>query len=238
VQLGEEYVARIQGNPAVETDVRDRALRAPSYQVVFSLLANPDLINAPARELAAASGGVSPQTVLDVKERFVGTRALLRVGARRLHWAPQGRRQLLDLWVAGARATLYPHLLLGRYRPRQRDVGRFEAMAAERLSEMRWAWGGAAAAHKLTGFYRGTETVLYVSDDGVHPPFPKLLELVSDARGPLSVLRAPGPLALGGPEGTAHPLLVYTDLLQEDEARAHEAASVFAEKYLKHDFVR
>lgn len=238
VQLGDEYIARVQGNPPVEASVRDRALRAPSYRVLFALLAKPDLLNAPARELAAASGGVSPQTVLDVRERFVATRAFLRVRARQLQWAPQGRRQLLDLWGAGARATLYPHLLVGRYRARERDLGRFEALVAERLQGIRWAWGGAAAAHKLTGFYRGTETVLYVESDDVHPPYPRRLELVPDAQGMVSVMRTPGPLAVGGPEGTAHPLLVYTDLLHESESRAHEAATVFAEKYLKEDFVR
>lgn len=140
VQLGNEYIARVQGNPAVEASVRDRALRAPSYCVLFALLAKPELLNAPARELAAASGGVSPQTVLDVRERFVATRAFLRVGPRQLQWAPQGRRQLLDLWGAGTRATLYPHLLLGRYRARERDLGRFEALVAERLQKTRWAW--------------------------------------------------------------------------------------------------
>ena len=51
-------------------------------------------------------------------------------------------------------------------------------------------------------------------------------------------MRTPGPPALEGPEGTAHPLLVYTDLLHESESRAHEAAAVFGEKYLKEDFVR
>lgn len=238
VQLGDEYIARVQGNPPVEASVRDRALRAPSYRVLFALLAKPDLLNEPARELAAASGGVSPQTVLDVRERFVATRAFLRVGPRQLQWAPLGRRQLLDLWGAGARATLYPHLLLGRYRARERDLGRFEELVVERLQGIRWAWGGAAAAHKLTGFYRGTETVLYLEDDDIQPPYPRRLELVPDAQGMITVMRTPGPLALEGPEGTAHPLLVYTDLLHESESRAQEAATVFAEKYLKEDFVR
>jgi hypothetical protein len=51
-------------------------------------------------------------------------------------------------------------------------------------------------------------------------------------------MRAPGPLAFEGAEATVHPLLVYTDLLHEGESRAHEAAAVFAEKYLKDDFVQ
>jgi hypothetical protein len=238
VQFGDEYIARVQGNPPAEASVRDRALRAPSYRVLFALLAKPDLLNAPARELAAASGGVSPQTVLDVRERFVATRAFLRVGSRQLQWAPQGRRQLLDLWGAGARATLYPHLLLGRYRARERDLARFETLVVERLQGTRWAWGGAAAAHKLTGFYRGIETVLYVDDEDAPSRYPRRLELVPDAEGAVRLMRSPAPLALEGPDRTAHPLLVYTDLLHESESRAHEAATVFAEKYLKEDFLR
>jgi hypothetical protein len=239
VRLGDAYIARIQGNPPLEVGARDRALRAPSYRTIFALLAKPALINAPARELAVASGGVSPQTVLDVRERFVEGGALLRVGARRLQWAPQGRRELLGLWGAGARATLYPQLLIGRYRARERDLGRFEEHVVERLRGARWVWGGAAAAHRLTGFYRGTSTVLYVEDDDAVLGFPGRLELVPDSHGSVSLMRAPGPLALEGvQEGTAHPLLVYTDLLHEGQSRAHEAALVFAEKYLKDDLVR
>lgn len=237
VRLGDNYIARVQGNPPVESGVRDRALRAPSYRVLFALLAKPDLLNASARELAAASGGVSPQTVLDVRERFVEAGALLRVGSKKLQWAPQGRQALLEVW-AGARTTLYPQLLIGRYRPRQADLALFEPAVVERLRGLRWAWGGAAAAHRLTGFYRGTETVLYVEDDDIQPPYSRRLELLPDARGPVSLMRAPGPLAFEGAEGTAHPLLVYTDLLHEGEPRAREAALVFAETYLPEDLRR
>jgi hypothetical protein len=80
--------------------------------------------------------------------------------------------------------------------------------------------------------------VLYVEDNELQLPYYRRLELVPDPQGPVSVMRAPGPLAFEGPEGTAHPLLVYTDLLHEGESRAREAAVVFAEKYLKDDFVR
>jgi hypothetical protein len=136
----------------------------------------------------------------------------------------------MDLWLGGAGTTLYPNLLLDRFRAPEPNLDALEVRLGKHLSARgRWAWGGGAAAQRLTEFYRGTHSVAYL--DGTLPPA-RELGLVQDPRGPISLYRAPGPLAFREGSDTVHPLLVYTDLLLEAEPRAREAAQEIQERFL------
>ncbi|MBI5490298.1 MAG: hypothetical protein HY905_23380 [Deltaproteobacteria bacterium] len=90
---------------------------------------------------------------------------------------------------------------------------------------------GGAAAHRLTGYYRGDQTLLYFADP---PPSPaKQLRLVPDAEGDVWLARSPGPLAFSGPNrATVHPLLVYADLIGEGHERARDAAAEVRRRFL------
>ena len=231
VQLGEAYVSKVLGQRASPTSVLDKALRAPAYRVLFALLVNPALLDESVRTLALAAGGVSPQTARDLRERLVAQGIVLST-VRTFRWAPQGRRAAFELFLAGFAATLFPALSLGRFRARETDVEATERRLTQSLDEVvAWRWGGLAAAARLTGYYRGTSTLLYVADDrGALPP---RLGLVPDPRGPVVLARAPGPMAFTGPrEDSVHPLLAYVDLLQEGSERAREAAGVLRDEQL------
>ena len=78
VQLGQHSVARIQGRAHDSQKSGDRALRAPSYRVLFALLADSNLLNASVRDLARQSGGVSPQTADDLRKRMMERGILVR----------------------------------------------------------------------------------------------------------------------------------------------------------------
>ena len=94
-----------------------------------------------------------------------------------------------------------------------------------------WVWGGGAAAIRLTQFYRGPETVLHVPR--WRAEFPKQLKALKAHDGPLVVLRPLGQLALeGAAPRTAHPLMVYTELLTTGDPRAREAAAEIQRTYL------
>jgi hypothetical protein len=94
LNLGDRYVARIQGKSG-EPQPTARALRTPSYQVLFTVLAAPDLISAPVRTLASAAG-VSRQAVVTLQERLAELGHVVK-GSRGHVWAPTGRRRALDL---------------------------------------------------------------------------------------------------------------------------------------------
>ncbi|CAN5852126.1 hypothetical protein BH11MYX4_BH11MYX4_28570 [soil metagenome] len=234
LDIGGRYMAYVEGRRPESKATADRAFRAPTYRVLFALLARPDLSVATARMLAEASGKVSPQTAIDARLRLV-ERGIL-VGSRRApKWAPGGWKAALDLFVGGFGATLRPSLALGRFRAKERSVEHLEmALTLHLKTEAagRWGWGGGAASQRLTGHFRGDTTIVYV--ERAPPNVAKLLGLLPDPAGSVSVLRTPGPAAFQSPRpDTIHPLLAYADLLVDEDQRSREAAAEIHERYLR-----
>jgi hypothetical protein len=228
LNLGDRYVARIQGHRG-EQQPTARALRTPSYQVLFTILAEPSLLSAPVRALASASG-VSRQAVVTLQERLSELGHVVK-GPRGYVWAATGMRRALDLWLAGYATSVRPTLLAGTYRTQDTDPAMLETRIAPILDEScEWRWGGGAAAHRMTGYFRGEKTVVHVAEAPV--ALPKKLRAIPDRSGPLAILRSPGPSGFTGTTvDTAHPLLVYTELLADGSERAREAAQLLAERY-------
>jgi hypothetical protein len=157
------YVAHVEGRRP-ESKGSTRALRAPTYRVLFALLAKPELSQATARVLAEASGKVSPQTALDARLRLI-ERGILVGSKSAPRWAPGGYRAALDMFVSGFDATLRPSLAIGRFRARQRSIEHLETELARPLlanAAGLWRWGGGAASQRLTGHFRGDTTIVYV----------------------------------------------------------------------------
>lgn len=229
VCLDGRYVAHVEGRKRQTQPARDRGIRAPGYRVLFALLATPDLVGAPLRRLASASGA-SRQAASDMIERLVGEGAVVRTASSRA-WVPQRMSALLDRWIVGYVDALRPKLLLGRFRTPEADVDHREEQLAARLAGSAWRWGGASAARRLVGHYRAPSTTIHV-----HEPTADLvvgLLAVPEQNGPLVVLKTPGPVGLdGATDDTAHPLLVYAELLAEGHERATEAAGLVLRRYL------
>lgn len=233
VQIGERYLAYVEGRRADEKPRSERGLRAPSYRVLFALLVQPDLTTATARAIAEAAGGVSPQTAVDTRARFV-ERGFLLETSRGAVWAPRGWRDALDLFAQGFTTTLRPQLAIGTYRAMQRDPAALEAELQDRLAalgDVEWRWGGGAASARMTGHFRGDQTVLYV--DQPRDGLAKHLQLRPDGAGPVHVYSAPGPLAFVSPvHDCVAPLLAYVDLLAEGDERARDGAAEIYGRYL------
>lgn len=228
IDLGGRYVAQVQGQRG-ERPTTARALRTPSYQVLFTVLAEPALLSAPVRTLAAAAG-VSRQPVMTLRERLVELGLVVR-GKKGHMWTPQGRRKALDLWLAGYATSVRRGLLVGTYKTQDANPDAREQRIAPILDKLGpWRWGGGAASHRMTGYYHGERTVVHVAD----PPadLQRRLRAVPASDGPVVVLRSPGSKGLEGTTpDTAHPLLVYTELLTEGGERARDAAQELADRY-------
>jgi len=218
VILGDSYMARIEGRRAASKGPRERALRAPSLQVLFALLARPTLISAPVRTISEWAGEVSPQTVSDVRHLLVAEEWVTSA-KRHFHWSPAGKEQALDYLVVHY-DVLARHLLLGRYRARPGHLTELEHSLAVRLKDRLWAFGGGAALMRNNGFYRGTRTIVYLEED---PPNVSGL-LVPAEEGEVFLCRFPGKCARED-NGDIAPVLVYLDLMAEGEPRAREAAA-------------
>ena len=231
VRFDDRYLARIQGNAPAALNPSDKGMRAASYGGLMALLIDPNLLDGTTRAIASAAGGISPQTSADLRARLVEQGLLLRTRHRH-RWSPTGRKHALDLWLTGWATTLFPRLLVGRFRARARDLPTLESQLAATLTpDTSWRWGGGAAAQRLTQFYRGEQTVLYVEE--APADLAKRLALVPERAGPVVLVRSPGALAFRSPHPeTVHPLLVYADLLAEGHDRAREAAAELSARFL------
>lgn len=121
-----------------------------------------------------------------------------------------------------------PSLLHGKYRTREQDPLKLESVLEKALGERDYAWGGAAAAYRQTQHYRGQTTV-------IHGDLGDALETI-EAR---PAAESPNLLVLGhigavrgNVPHLAHSLLVYSELYQDPNERAREAAQVYSDKFL------
>jgi len=229
LRIGDDYLATIEGQRPARDGTRGRGIGAPGYQVLFAILAKPALLNVPIRTLADAAG-VGKTAAGDTIARL-GQEGLIAAGRQRRHLL--NTQTILDRWLAGYATTVRPRLLIGRYRTEDTEPGALENRIEKALGNtITWAWGGGAAAIRLTKHYRGEETVLHVEA----PPadLAKRLRALPAQDGPLTILRAPGKIGFEGilPR-TVHPLLVFTELLATGKERAREAAQEIRERYLE-----
>jgi hypothetical protein len=228
LQIGRRHLAKIEGRPPERRPRRGRGVGAPGQQVLFALLVRPGLLNAPVRALAQAAG-VAAATAAD-RLAWLREEGLLREAKseRRL----TERRRLLDLWLKGYETLVRPKLLIGSYRAPETEPDALERRIEAALGgEVPWGFGGGAAAYRLTGYYRGPDTVVHVEPGELD--LARRLRLLRADDGPVILLHAPGPVAFEGAEPrTVAPLLVYSELLYAGDKRAREAAVEIQRKYL------
>ncbi len=226
--LGEDHYAFVQGQRRKEPEPRGRGVGLAGYQVLFAILAQPELLDAPTRTLALAAG-VAMNTA---------SRALTRlaeeglIGAGTGHLRILDRQTMLDRWIAAYADQIRPRQFVGAFRTPDADPPGLEQRVEREFPDTTaWAWGGTAAAKRLNGIYRGPTTVLHVrhwNDDAA-----RRLKALRAKDGPLIVLRTRGELAFNGivPQ-TVHPLLVYAELLTSGDPRSTEAAEEIRSLYL------
>lgn len=229
LQIGRRHFAAVEGRPPEKPPRQGRGAGPSGLQVIFAILVRSELLNAPVRALAAAAG-VAAATAAEQIARLREDGLIRAARQERKIIEP---RRLLDLWLKGYETLVRPKLLIGRYRAREEDPAALERRIEEALgAEVGWAFGGSAAAFRLTGYYRGPETIVHVQDAGFDPV--QRLRALPAAGGPLTLLRAPGRIAFEGAlPRTVAPLLVYTELLFAGDKRAREAAIEVQKAYLR-----
>ena len=231
--LGSNYQAVILGRREQRlTEVASSKVSSRAgIQLLFTLAAHPDAANWPTRQLAQVAG-ISKSIVARLKHRFVHSQILQPVGREfRLASANEIRQQLL----VGYSDALYPRILVGRFRSAIRDTKDFLSHVSNTLadSHIRWALTGGPAAHLLQHYYRGEEVPLFVEESSSEVQ--RKLRLVPDRSGPIKLLAAFGTLAFWRSLDNytiAHPWLIFAELMQSEDSRAHEAAQELYTQFL------
>jgi hypothetical protein len=203
---------------------------ATALRVVFALLCQPALLNAPYRDIVRVAGvalGAVGWVFHDLHGRgyVLGGR---RARDRRL--VDPGR--LLDEWV-----TNYPIKLRPRLNPQRFYVADPRRWQTARLPEGAF-WGGEVAAAKLTEHLNPAAYTVYIDPARRREGIGQLArqhQLRADPAGPLEILDTFWNFAgTGNQPELVPPLLVYTDLLGTLDPRNLEIAKRIREEHLGH----
>ncbi|KAA1419481.1 hypothetical protein F0U44_13710 [Nocardioides humilatus] len=191
-------------------------------QVVFALLAWPQLRRGTTRELAEAAG-VSVGLAH-------GTLDLLRQTGYGDATAPHESRALLDHWAASFPTGLAPRLLLGSFRS---DPERIDEVRKYRPDDEMFI-SGEAATDELRGTVR---LILYV--DELHPGLPIANRWRADGAHNVVVRRKfwQAPDGSDGPIAGVHLApgpLVYADLMSSDDPRIRTVAQEWGRRLAGH----
>ena len=196
--------------------------RAPGHQVLFALLARPELLRSTLRETATAAG-VSTQPVIHMLE-YLSAAAWIEGRRRSRRWSPNGRSAAVDMWVRG-----YAERVRTRMRPRvfrtpHDDPASLQhRLAAVLTTPDDWKWHGETAAHRLLPHYASVLTCILASGD--LESHLKEVPAMPARQGNLIVMNSFSPLCLeGATPDTAHPFLIYAELSSSPDPRSQETA--------------
>jgi len=223
----------VKGKKRTETNYppnnrTNRAFNTTGLKVIYILLRNPDMINAPYRDIAEQAG-VALGTVGWVMRDLKGAGYLVTRGGHRIL---RNYEKLLQRWIETYPEKLKPKLL----------IGQFLAENAEwwkdiKINEFGAQWGGEIAAAKYTAYLQPEIATIYT------PGISRLAELLKAAR--LRKLdewtTAPGMQVhiyttfwkVGSEEfDLVDPVLTYADLIATGDPRNREVALEIYGKYI------
>lgn len=249
--VGNAYINRppiyvnVKGNrkkdegPIIKKEGAGRAFSTTGLKVLYAFLCNPELINAPYREIADVADvahGTVGWVLNDLKAlRFVVGRGHKRDDRRLVH-----RRKLLDRWVEAYPEKLRPKQRVGEfittdhYWWQDKDIWQYQAY-----------WGGEIAAAEYTNGYLKPEVVtLYLPKETenkflAEEKLRKAVEWTADGPNTIKIYR---PFwrerenienyCNKNPVGFVHPILAYADLIATGDARNIETARIIYDRHI------
>jgi len=229
--LGRNYERTIIGNKENAASKESPRLSPASTQLLFTFATTEEAGAWPVRQLAEASG-LSKSSVANIRQQLVD-REILKKSGRGLE--VRNREQLQEELLRGYEIALRPKLLIGRFHSPQKDLDGMiaEINKASRDLSIRWSVTGGPAAYALQKFYRGLELPIFI--DSFSDQLRRRLRIIPDKAGPVILLRSFGTVTFwrnADPFPLAHPWLIYSELMNSPDPRAHEAAEELKREFL------
>jgi hypothetical protein len=221
----------IKGNKPVEkpaTRTLSRAFQPTGLKVIYALLCNPELVNAPYREIAQIAGvalGTIGWVITDLTQ--LGHIVDMGNRGRRL----KGRRKLLERWITAYPEILRPKLEIGRYKAQNPDWWQTTP-----LTKLQAYWGGEVAADKLTNYLKPEIITLYIQEKQAI----KLIltnKLRKDPVGDIELLKIFWDVDNEfNNNQLVNSILIYADLMATGDPRNIETAEIIYEQELAQHF--
>lgn len=220
-------------------DGAKRAFEPTGLKVIFIFLCNPELVNAPYREIAEKAG-VAVGTVGWVLN---GLKAadLIRDKGKKQERRIVNYQKLLDRWVEAYPEKLRPKQLIGEfiaddaYWWKNIDIRKYDAY-----------WGGEIAAAKYTDYLKPQVATVYLHDIAltrllVDARLRKATDWTGEKAGTVIIYRKFWPEKMIEPDietrkELVHPILAYTDLVATGDTRNIEVARRIYDEYITRYF--
>lgn len=211
-----------------EKEKINRAFTKTGLKVVFDILRDDTLINAPYREIAKradiALGNVN-YILNGLKEKGF----LLR--KNKDENVLTNKKELLNAWMVQYAEKLQPELEIGRYRFLKAND--FINWRNIQLKPGKTCWGGEPAGQMFTNYLKPGVLTLYTTENRVE--LIKNYKLIPEPNGNVIAYKKfwkNDDVNLD----TVHPILAYTDLMNTGDQRCIETAQMIYNDFLKEKF--
>lgn len=203
---------------------RPRQLLNPKgTKVLFVLLARPEYLNRPYRDIADAAG-VALGTVNGVVANLKRTGYMVDLGKNGKQLLQ--RPALIEKWTAAYAEQLVPRHIVRRFRAETPDWWKKANLGAHNA-----LWGGDVAADRMTGYLKPGEITLYAKS--IPATLLREQRMRADPAGDVAVVEIFWNFPPTETEqDRVPPLLVYADLMATGDPRAIETAGLIHERYL------
>jgi hypothetical protein len=221
----------IKGNKPSETQKAqptNRAFTPIGLKIVYALLCQPKLVNAPYREMAQTTTAALGTVALVFRDLTkLGFIVDMGSRGRRL----KNRKTLLERWLIAYPEQLRPKLEIGRYRAT--DPNWWQTVD---LQNTQAYWGAEVAADKLTHYLKPQMITLYVMDERA-TQFTMTHRLRKDPDGDIEILKTFWDVQSEFNQADiVNPILVYADLIASGDSRNIETAQILYERELAEHF--
>ena len=219
--LGDRYSWTVIGKPAPGPSSERRLITPAQLQLLFQFATHPESATWPVRQLEPAAG-ISKSKAAQARRELVAEGLLTQKGDQ---YQLGPTNLLADRLTSGYTQVLRPKLFLGRFRPAEKTVEQFLSRLHNVPPGIKYALTGGAAADLLQHFYRAPEVQMFIE-----PASRKIgqdLRLLPDRDGLVTLLRAFGEVVFWQQRDRhtlAPPWLIYAELVNTNDPRAHEAA--------------
>jgi len=238
---GKVYL-EIQGktNPRQKERQTSALFQAKGLQLLYILLVKEESLNQTVRRLAKISG-ISTGRVVQIFKELREKGYILKNNSGQFQFV--NAQELFEQWLANYGDRLRPKLVLESFKilPTLVDKIPFELKDTFSDNPAAYAIGGSLGASILTRYYRGHTTEIYVLPDKLHQ-LKQTLKLMPARETDVTVFNLFSPDVVFESEktsfSTAHPLLIYAELLHQGGSRERETAKIIYDTFLKQIFDR